>query len=225
MAHPVRMAVVQPGVSVGTLPQYEGIRSMPQHQNGNNTVIRPVGIVPHHSGACDSQSDTCYHMKETSFIISMKYITQNGNKVVLTMTPEQAEQLRIAPEHYTMMQENVRNANMAMEQWGGTIDIAPMISDTEKLDADINRALELERFIRKEKRTYMPDNEAFVFMQSKIQTVNGKMAISLTLEEAHNQGVSPFLYEQISRMVKSMNENHPDAGEPQIMKLSNEPAS
>lgn len=100
-----------------------------------------------------------------------------------------------------------------------------MISDTEKLDADINRALELERFIRKEKRTYMPDNEAFVFMQSKIQTVNGKMAISLTLEEAHNQGVSPFLYEQISRMVKSMNENHPDAGEPQIMKLSNEPAS
>lgn len=225
MAHTVRMFVVQPGVSVSTLPQYEGIHNMPQCQGEKTVVIKHIGILPRHSDACDAQPDTCYHMKETSFAIGMKYMTQDGNKVVLAMTPEQAEQLRIAPEHYAIMQENVQNANIAMTQWGGTIDIAPMISDTAKLDANINRALELERFIRKEKHTYMPDNEAVAFIQSKIQTVDGKQAISLTLEEAHNQGVSPFVYEQISRMIKSMNENRPDAGVPQIMKLNNEPAS
>ncbi|WP_289860670.1 hypothetical protein [uncultured Muribaculum sp.] len=87
---------------------------------------------------------------------------------------------------------------------------------------------------------YMTRDFAMSFCDPYISADNGNLKLNLTAEEAaamglnpkdyaeivrNNQGVSPFLYEQISRMVKSMNENHPNAGEPQIMKLSNEPAS
>lgn len=223
MAQPLKVTKIQTDTSARTLPKYKNLYSVtPIQEEINASNTSSIRIV-RHPNTCTSRTDTYYHMKEVAFSIGLKYMRQNDGKIVFNMTPEQAEQLLIAPDHYAMMLDNVREANTASEQWGKAIDISPMINDTAKLDADIRHALELERFIRKENRVYKPEPEAFAFLQSKIQTIDGRLTLPLTLEEAHVQGVSPFVYEQVSHMIKDINERHPEGSTPQVIQLSDKP--
>lgn len=90
-------------------------RPAPAHAETNLYKLSEVELAP-----------GSYHPQYVAFIVFMRYIDVSDDLYVFTLTPENAEQLRMSPADYNAFVESVTETNAYLAEQNAKADMAPI---------------------------------------------------------------------------------------------------